>query len=361
MSTLKYRRRIPKALQQVLNTKELHRTFHSQLDIDSLNKLINDSLVIVNSTLPIEVTAPTVLSMGLDTYVKKVKVPVKAEVLTLKDVVKLFLIHSKGTVTPPEYRRRELFFTNDLHLYFKDCGIPTQVDKITSNHLYILSQYMGAIKVDGVKRLPQTVNRIIKTFKSLVSYGHSTGLYTLPNTMPTIPLNNRERGNREPLTAIEYDSIIELLTDEALVLLNCTYYGGLRPSEVYKSCINIVDEIICFDLMDTTVKLKTVSSYRVVPLHNILLSHTTTISNWNKNDIRRLSLLINKAIHEVCIDSGKSLYSARHSFVTFLLNLGCSTLITAELAGHSRGLVTTLNTYFGGSSTDEKKRCVELL
>ncbi len=49
-------------------------------------------------------------------------------------------------------------------------------------------------------------------------------------------------------------------------------YSGLRPSELWKCKISTSkDNIIYFDLTDKDLQLKTMSSYRVIPLHNKLL------------------------------------------------------------------------------------------
>ena len=364
MSAIKYRKRVPKVLQAVLNTHEIHRTFTSQHDVDKLNTLLDESVVIMNSGLSADITTPVVLRNGLEKYVKKNKT-IQPKVLFLEDVTTLYLAYSKANVTTLEYKRRVVFLTEVLPTLFKSCHIPLKLDEITSKHLYILSQYMGREpnpKIPTETRKPQTVNRYIKLIKGMVNYGHSTGLYFLPTTMPTLTLSNSPEASRVPLNSNEYEALCNNLNGEALLLLDIIYLSGLRPSELHKCCVSTVEGVVCFDLSEPKEPLKTKASYRRVPIHNKLIPQLETIKALTHNDIKRLSREVNNTIKEVLHNPlGKSLYSARHSVVTRLINKGVSVERVQAIVGHSSSASMTMGVYHGGFELEVLREDINLL
>ena len=365
MSTIiKYRKRVPKVLQQILNTQELHRTFTSQAQVEELNTLLNESVVILSQGLPLEITAPIVLRNGLDRYVKQLKTTAP-KTLHLKDVTALYLAYSKENVTVLEQRRRVTFFTKVLPNYWSSCKIPSELEKVTSKHLYILSQHMSLQpnpRNPKETNKPQTVNRYIKMIKGMVNYGLSTGLFTLPNTMPTLKLNKATEANRAPLNTIEYKLLCSNLYGQELILLNTIYLSGLRSSEVHKSTIKTINNVVCFDLTSPSEKLKTKASYRMVPVHTKLLPHIDTIEAFTKQDVLRLSRNINSNIKELFTDSaGKSLYSARHSVVTNLVKGGVPIERVQQIVGHSNSASMTMGVYFGGYDIQQLQEDINTL
>ena len=361
MQPFKTRKRVPSVLIPILNRKEIKRTFNSQAELEVFNTLFNEAVVIVNSGLPLEITTPIVLDKGLEQYRKQLK-SITPNPTYLKDVVALYLAYSKQNVTVNEQRRRVLFF-DTLPSIFNTLHIPIEVDKVTSKHLYLLSQYMGSLRSPSTKELrqPQTVNREIKMIRSMVNYGIQTGLYSLPNTMPTIKLSNSpiERTSlpNGTLTLIE-----PLVGSKAFLLLQVIYYSGMRNSEVSKCTIKEVDGVMCFSLSNT-LKLKTKQSARLIPMHPNLLPHIEDISTFTLTSVQTLARHINKALSTL-YESSKgmyTLYSARHSFSTNLIRLSIPPHIVSELLGHSKGTIMTLNTYYSGASIKELQRVVNLL
>ena len=365
MSTIiKYRKRVPSVLVPVLNRREFNISFKSQHELDVFNTALNEAMVICNSTLPKELKASTVLNSGLKQYYIPIKYT-QPKAVYLTDITTLYLAYSKGNVTTVEYKKRVAFLTKVPPTYFKACNISLKVDEVTSKDLYALSQYMGKQanpRNPSQIRKPQTVNRYIKLIRGMVNYGHSVGLYSLPNTMPTLKLTNSSEVRRIPLNDTEYTALYKNLYGDSLLLLNVLYLSGLRPSELYKCVIDNVDGVVCFNLMEPLEPLKTKASYRIVPVHSKLLPNIDTIKTFTKQDILRLSRVINNTIKEVLPNSeGKSLYSARHSVVTNLINKGVGIEKVQAIIGHASNASMTIGVYHAGFKLSDIKESIELL
>ncbi|AKF25077.1 hypothetical protein YH65_06470 [Sulfurovum lithotrophicum] len=83
--SIKYRKRVPSALTQILNCKEIYRTFKTQGEVDTLNALLNECTAIVNSGLPLEITKPIVLDKGLQEHCKQLNVNRGAKIGSIED------------------------------------------------------------------------------------------------------------------------------------------------------------------------------------------------------------------------------------------------------------------------------------
>jgi integrase len=112
-----------------------------------------------------------------------------------------------------------------------------------------------------------------------------------------------------------------------------------------------------YDLTDKTLKLKTRSSYRIIPVHSnvniALLKDLPSKDNLSK----KINNLIRTHISE---DKRKVLYSLRHSFATDLKNNKVEPTIISELMGHSHHSMT-LDRYAGRYTMDILKEAIQTL
>ena len=369
MNTYKIRKRVPKVLIEILNCREIYRAVRTQGEVDIFNTLFNECTAIVNSNLPIEVTTPIVLDKGLQQY-RKGSTNIQLESLQLKDITALYLAYSKDRVTKIEYKNRTDFFTKLLPALFERYRLKiatlsaTDMETLSKAILKLPNRKYTKYKILSIHELLKltvskeekiqidTANKMIKRIRSLALYGEATGLYNIPTKITTHKIAHQDKKAREPFTKEEILTLYIELTEKKRLLLDLVYYSGLRPSEIHKASISMVDEIMCFNLKDSKEQLKTHSSYRYVPVHSKLLPYIAQIQELTYSTIKHRS----RSIHI----NGKTLYSARHSFVTNLINLGVPPERVSELVGHAHRTMT-MGTYFAGYSIDQLKADVELL
>lgn len=366
----KIRKRVPIALISILNTKEINKTFSSQAEVNNLNSMLKEAVEITQSNLPqgmIEELVLTMHSNGLAPYKKQDKSIDHPSSLYLEDATALYLTYSERNTTAKEYKERVQFFTGLLPELFKQLHLPTQVKEIKSSHLYILSQtiqklpnrriykyrnmpiakYVSLNITSDDYMLPDSVNKMIKRIRGFANYGKSTGLYSLVNTIPTVKVPDTD-GKRIPLSIQDYQTLSKVLNPKAMLLFNVIYFSGLRPSEIHKATIDTITGVTTFNLTEPTSTLKTKASYRYVPVHKTLLPYLDEIKALTYPNIRAQSQVIAKTIRKVLPDpKGKSLYSARHSVVTNLINNGVPPERVSSIVGHSFS-TTTMGVYFQG-------------
>ena len=102
-------------------------------------------------------------------------------------------------------------------------------------------------------------------------------------------------------------------------------------------------------------------SLLTVPLAEPLIPLKELISALTYPSIQAQSKQVITAIRKhLKYPKNKSLYSARHSFITNLINANVPPHIVAELAGHSnKGM--TLSNYWNGSDISTLKKYIDLL
>ena len=364
----KIRKRVPISLISILNTKEINKTFSSQAEVNHLNRILKEAVEITQSNLPRGMIEELVLTMhnnGLEQY-KKLDKSIDSS-LYLVDAIALYLTYSKRNTTAKEYKERVQFFTGLLPELFKQLHLPTQVKEIKSSHLYMLSQTIQKLPNRRIYKyrnmpiatylslnitaddymLPDSVNKMIKRIRGFANYGRLTGLYNLVNTIPTVKVPASD-GKRIPLSTQDYQTLSKALNHKAMLLFNIIYFSGLRPSEIHKATIDTITGVIAFNLTEPTSALKTKSSYRYVPVHKTLLPYLDEIKALTYPNIRAQSQVIARTIRNVLPDpKGKSLYSARHSVVTNLINNGVPPERVSSIVGHSFS-TTTMGVYFQG-------------
>ncbi|MGB2553350.1 tyrosine-type recombinase/integrase [Campylobacter sp. MOP51] len=186
----------------------------------------------------------------------------------------------------------------------------------------------------------KTATKQIKWVKSFYTYCNSKGwIGGAIAQQVSIASDTNALDERLPLELDEVLKLIDLLTDNKPIqnLVKILYTSGMRLSEVYKCEIKEIDGIGVYDLTARDIKLKTKSSYRVIPVHGCV--DTGLIKELSYS--QQASKIINKLIREhISDDSRKVLYSLRHSFATILKYKGIQQEVIAELMGHTHGGMT---------------------
>ena len=122
-------------------------------------------------------------------------------------------------------------------------------------------------------------------------------------------------------------------------------FTGLRISELYKVQIKQHNENeFYFDLTDSTIKLKTKNSHRIIPLHKELIKmdvQTLLPKALELNKMNWIRRLFNEKI-KVKITSSKKkvLYSFRHTVASELKYLNVKSEIISEILGHTNSNIT---------------------
>jgi integrase len=358
---IKVRKRVPAVLVPVLNRKEFKVTFNTQAEAELFELQLNEAVTIMNShSIPDTLKVSTILSGSMKQYyIPPTKEHIKATSLT--DITTLYLAYSKENVTNMEYYNRVYFFNTLLPALFKRYKLPTDnIQQLKPTDMEVLRNALLTlpskkftkyrdIPIDELVKIEppvnerqglETVNKLIQRIKSLALYGVKTGLYSMPTNISTYKVPHKTKGHREPFTAEEYPKLKEAVSNKAELLLDIVYYSGMRPSEITKCEIKSIDGVLCFDLTNPKERLKTKSSYRLIPVHPNLMPYIEDIKTLTYTTIKSLSKHISK-------HSNKPLYSARHSFITNLLRNSIPLERVQQLCGHSNGTIT-MGVYFGG-------------
>ena len=290
------RKRTPKCLTPIYNRKEIKHSFNTQQELDAFNMQLTKWINIVNSNLPLEVTRPLILADS-PIWLHNSSIPDEIKA-TIDMAIQSYLDTSKSTVTKIEYNNRRDFFTTLLPSLWKRYKLPNEVQNVTVKDLNLLAKALQelpnrrlnkyrnlttdqllTITAPTEERLAmETANKLIKRIRSLALFGAKTGLFTLPTTIQTIKVKQKDKGIRIPLTMEDYDILEKVLTPKPLLLLQIIKYSGIRPSEIPKVKLSIIDDIEVFDLSNSQEQLKTASAYRYIPIAEPLMPFKELIS-----------------------------------------------------------------------------------
>jgi len=380
-----YRRRLSKDLQSLLHKSEVkislgaNRTMAIQRSI-SLTATIDECSSLITA-LGLETSREIVLGKlegaGVKISRQSLPKPVTRQISSLKELVELYLLSL--TCSPIEARDRKLFLAGTLPYL----AIPSNMIDIKYSHIKKLQQQISRLpkrNIEVYRQMPiqqlvkaspieahristATCNKYVKWIKSLFVFAINEGL--LENNpadhIKALPLVTVAKQQRLPLTLEEYRMVRESLTNDSQLMADVLYLSGMRRSEVYKCVIHKIDGILCFDLRQPTDKLKTQASYRVIPVHSLLISR---ISELNL-DLARKKLISNQ-LKESMVKAQledinrKSLYSLRHSFGTELIANRIDSTIVSELMGH-RVTSITMNRYVQGYPVKRLQEAIETL
>jgi len=390
----KYRRRTPLELQNYIQSKEIIKSLgkdYSKAAIKALEitQTITEAIQLTKlSSVPESVIISLLfeklnLSSKVDTS--------KQEQSKLTYLIRLYL--SQSQVTPVEFSNRRYFFEGllptILHIVFGNADI--EINELTyekilkirnlitempnKNHANYktmpLQELVKAVH-KGTLNVPQhhlmatdTINKYIKRIKSLLIFSKDLGYYT-ENIPKTISIQKQETNCREMKAALseqELSTVFSAVLDQDLnYLYKVLYFTGMRRSELYKCKVSSCDGILCFDLRSPKVRLKTKSSYRIIPIHLELhdqIHRFEEIITYVKE--QRLTKYFSRVVKAYLqTPEKKTLYSLRHTFATQLVARGIQLEIVSELMGHTHQTMT-MNRYVKGFPPHILKQAIESL
>lgn len=164
----------------------------------------------------------------------------------------------------------------------------------------------------------------------------------------SVKLVKKDRDDRTERVALSVASVSKLIAEttkpELQLAYKLLYLTGLRPSEACLCKITYVGDVKCFDLRDTSIKLKTKSSHRLIPIHKSIDNPEEILEYYKSMS----SMMISRGFKKVFSEA--TLYSLRHSFATQLASKGIEPHIISELLGHTHNGMT-LGRYVKGFPT----------
>jgi integrase len=388
----KYRRRTPKPLQEYINSEVVVKSLGNN-EVEAitkaicLNNLINEAIELTKiKSVPRETIIKTLSTEIELTSIKKVYNP-----KTLSHFSLIYL--EQSNVTTIEYSFREYFFKSFLPLIIEVMFNEQDMElelltyekllKIRNLFLKLPNKNYRKYKVMNQKELmlkiikgslvvPQeyllsegTVNKHVKRIKSLLLFVKEMGMYShyISNNL-TIKSKKETstRGLRAVMSTDEIDTVFNNFDENIRYIYEVLLYSGMRRSELYKCNIIEIEGIKCFNLKSISARLKTSSSYRLIPIHHKLfymIDKYGDIINTLSPD--RLTRGFTKAIRKSLEDvQGKSLYSLRHTFATTLVAKEVQPEIVSELLGHAHSTMT-MNRYVKGYPIQILKKAIDKL
>lgn len=280
-------------------------------------------------------------------------------IFTNNKALELFLKNYKATTTKGQYDEVANFMNAIfIHIVYKDEAIAntTLEDLLELREILLklpkrniqkyrdmtVEQLLECNPLENEIISTRTLNKYIKWLKMFYNFCMNNDYIT---KNPMVSLSTRTNGTDElterlPLEPTEIQQLFSITSDNNNIINNgikALAYSGMRLSEMYKAKTTIIDGISCFDLTDRAIKLKTRSSYRLIPIHsdiNVeLLSQLPTQDTFSKK--------VNQIIRDnISSDSKKVLYSLRHSFATTLKHNKIQPEVISELMGHSHQTMT---------------------
>ena len=191
----------------------------------------------------------------------------------------------------------------------------------------------------------------------------------------------KPKQDRESFTEEMHKGLVEAAKNDADMsqLVQCSYYTGMRLSEVFGAKFKIIGDIICFDVASTGGKTK--SAKRIIPIHSKLLpilrkdySFADGDSlRWKRRTADAIGKKFGRMKQRVLADlgitdkseTGKYVHhSYRHGFVTMMFDAGLDEMQFIDLSGHKKsyiGKTEAGKTYAGVVKIAKLKQLVELI
>ena len=389
-NTFKYIRRVPKPLQELTPIQQFRASLGSNIleatqKAIEFNSAIDDSIKLFQLGLPKE----TVIGK-LEHLLPRNNESVEHKEIKngFTDLAAEYLNSQQGNISAEETRDKSYFYKEVCPAIFHYIRLTKnpQLSSVEYKHLLEFKSIITQLPKRNIQRyrsmpLPQilsqlssikdedkisarTVNKYIKWLRALFNFAVMLKHIEV-NLATSLPLQKtiNEKLQRLPLTHEELQQLLAAVKPEMQYLLQILAFTGMRLSELYKCSVEEVDEIKCFSLQDKSLKLKTKSSYRIIPIHNSLLGKLEHFESYRdtvtSNNLARVTSKAIKALKFPQSDK-KSLYSLRHSFATTLVQRGADTAIVSELLGHSHSTMT-LSRYATGFSVRQLREVLELL
>ncbi len=388
--TLQYYRRVPKKLLKYVGSNKVRvglGTEKEKATITALqyNKFIEEALYLIKIGADEELIVSSIRELLPKERIKKL---LSSELFS--STVERYINSKEGQIADKEIKEKINFYGDVCSVIFKKIlGVSDpKLSDITYSDLLKFKEIIGRLPKRNIEKyrsmdilsllkildqIPteervsaRTINRAIKWIRTIFDFsivlGELEGI-NLAHSLPLVKTEN-ERLQRLPLDDDEYHILLKKLPKEKRYLVQILKYTGMRLSELYKCKIDTVDDVLVFSLLDKGEKLKTKSSYRIIPIHTSLVDelhhfdiYRSRVSN------HRLSQSVSTLIKKLNFDDSKkkSLYSLRHSFATILIQLGADSNLVSELLGHSHGRSMTLSRYTSEFTISQLQAVIQLL
>ena len=390
-NTYKYKRRVPKQLVEIAFTDTFRVSLGSN-QLEATQKAIEFNSAIEDAVKLFQLGIPQETIIGKLKHLlpqqKDEKVKHKEAKNGLTDLATEYLNSQQGNISTEETRDKSYFYNHVCPAIFHHIGLTQnpQLSSVEYKHLLefksIITQLpkrniqryrtMPLVKIlsqlssisDDDKISARTANKYIKWLRALFNFAVMLKHLEV-NLATSLPLQKTidEKLQRLPLNQEEFQQLLATIKPEMKYLLQVLALTGMRLSELYKCKVEEIDGIKCFSLLDKSLKLKTRSSYRIIPIHSSLTEDLDSFeSHRNRVTSNNLAKVTSNIIKRLKLPQSdkKSLYSLRHSFATTLVQHGADTAIVSELLGHSHSTMT-LSRYSKGFSVRQLKEVVELL
>jgi len=352
-TTYHYRRRIPLSLTPFINTKFYFRSLSKDLKLalsisSKIDGIFDDLLVMVKLGIK-----PDISKLGI-----KILEPYPTDSF-------LKMVDRSDNAQKTTQMHIELL----LQLLPKDISLISQskVDMIIDDIKHLPKRNIQKYKSKQVSELlkmdipsdhhlgSRGVNGYLKTLKSFFDFCYKREYIS---RQFDIPLMKSQINSRDERQSLSKNTIIELInnsrSDELSSAYTILYLSGMRLSEAYKCKITMIDGVRCFDLTDRSIKLKTKSSYRLIPVHESIIAPESQL-----DDMRTLKpdYIVKQCTKNL---QNGTLYSLRHSFATDLASNGVEPHIISELMGHKHETIT-LGRYVKGFPVSMVKDAIDNL
>lgn len=341
-NTYHYRRRIPQALQKYVANNSFYKSLSQDIKLaqqiaTKIDTIFNEALAMTKMGLK-----PNLTELGLTKRVKH-QTPTKFYLTMIE-------------------RSDNAQKTTEMHMQVLSVMLPkdisdltqSSIDEIISSIKLLPKRNIQKYKSIPIKKLLQLnipqedrlasrgINAYLKTLKSFLNFCYKRNYVEKEFDITLVKSNT---GSREERKALNVDTIRRLIDGSKTTELQSTYtllyLTGMRLSEAYKCKLTTINGIQCFDLTDTTIKLKTKNSYRLIPVHKSITDPEKMLE-----DIRSMNpdYIIKDCTKNLMYGT---LYSLRHSFATHLASASVEPHIISELMGHRHDTMT-LNRYVKG-------------
>ncbi len=390
--TYKYVRRVPKPLLEYASTA----TFRVSLGSNVLeatqqalefNNAIEEALQLISLNLADELILSK-LEKLIPMDKEQEQQITKEEQGLFRNVVTEYIASQESNISAEETRDKSYFYKEVCPALFRHLGITDNPILRNINYTHLLEfrnmitklpkrnihkyRTMEISKIllhlDAVANAdrlsPRTANKYVKWLRALFNFAVMLNhiQVNLANSIPLLKTLD-DKLQRLPLDEVELNALLESVPQQMQYLLQILAYTGLRLSELYKCTLAEIGGYKCFSLTDRGIKLKTKSSYRVIPIHSRLLDGMKEFEeSRGKVSSDNLARTTSDTIKKLKFKDmeKKSLYSLRHRFATQLIQKGADSSIVSELMGHSHNTMT-LSRYSTGFSVRQLQEVVEML
>jgi integrase len=393
--------RIPKYYQAFFNQREIYKSLKTKSlnEAQKMCKILSGEIEKLFSTLSLGLLDSEQIKIVVDNFLQQVLhkknthqfIPKESDYKkeetvnrgkSIGEIVELYLKNIPNTTSQTQKNSYKSFFENILLGIIDKNTLIKEIDREKLLELretfqalpkrniqkyrdrtasQILSRKIKEKDLIGLK----TVNDYVKWSSSLFSFALKYGYIDFnPATDLQFKLKNNAKESREIFEDDELKKFTSLNDDEDLKLFHyILFYTGMINSEFLQAKISNIDGVLCFDLTDSDLKLKTLSRYRIIPIHSHLLKlgiveKLKKIQSYSSDYLsKRTSSFINT---HISTSSTKVGYSFRHTFATKLQNNMVEENIIAQLMGHAnKGM--TFGRYAKGYVASNLKNSIETL